>query len=73
MAHVTIINETDAVLREAMETLNSKIYLLPYDSTAENVAVHVAEAMRGGVGETRFAARRDIHPRAGLADGNLLC
>jgi 6-pyruvoyltetrahydropterin/6-carboxytetrahydropterin synthase len=52
MDHATIVNETDTELREAMEALDSKIYILPYDSTAENVAVHVAEAMRDEGGET---------------------
>jgi 6-pyruvoyltetrahydropterin/6-carboxytetrahydropterin synthase len=29
-----------------MEALDSKVYLLPYDSTAENLARHVAEHLR---------------------------
>lgn len=51
MDHATIVNETDTDLREAMDALGTKTYLLPYDSTAENVAIHVAECMATSGGD----------------------
>lgn len=46
MDHATLIRESDTDLRDALEALDSKIYLLPYDSTAENLARHVADHLR---------------------------
>ena len=46
MDHATLIRESDTDLRDAMAALDSKVYLLPYDSTAENLARHVAEHLR---------------------------
>lgn len=43
MDHAMLINKTDTDLKEAVEKLESKIYIMPYDSTAENLALHVAE------------------------------
>lgn len=46
MDHATIVHEADTALREAMAALHSKTYVLPFDSTAENLATHVADTMR---------------------------
>ncbi|PEN14277.1 6-carboxytetrahydropterin synthase QueD [Longibacter salinarum] len=46
MDHATIVNASDTELREAIEALESKVYVMPYDSTAENIARHVAESVR---------------------------
>ena len=46
MDHAMLVNESDTELRESMEALNSKIYVMPSDTTAENVALHVAEQIR---------------------------
>lgn len=46
MDHATLVCESDAALRDAMDALGSKTYVLPVDSTAENLAVHVAETIQ---------------------------
>ena len=45
MDHATLIAEDDPELRTAMEQLGSKTYELPFDSTAENLATHVARRL----------------------------
>lgn len=42
MDHATIVAEDDAELQAAMDRLGSKTYELSVDSTAENLATHVA-------------------------------
>lgn len=46
MDHATLISETDQELIEAMEMLESKTYILPFDSTAENMATHILDTIR---------------------------
>lgn len=46
MDHAMLVNESDTELRASMEALESKIYVMPNDTTAENVALHVAEQIR---------------------------
>jgi len=46
MDHATIVNASDTDLREAMDALGSKTYVLDGDSTAENLSRHVAETIR---------------------------
>lgn len=46
MDHATLISETDQELLEAMKMLESKTYILPFDSTAENMATHILETIR---------------------------
>ncbi len=41
--HATLVAETDEALLAALQTLGSKHYVLPYDSTSENVARYAAE------------------------------
>jgi 6-pyruvoyltetrahydropterin/6-carboxytetrahydropterin synthase len=45
MDHATIVAEDDPELQAAMEKLGSKTYELPFDSTAENLATHVARRL----------------------------
>jgi 6-pyruvoyltetrahydropterin/6-carboxytetrahydropterin synthase len=42
MDHATLVHASDTELREAVEVLDSKVYVMPADTTAENVALHVA-------------------------------
>lgn len=41
--HAVLVDEDDAELREAMEAIDSKTYVLPCDSTAENLCAYVAD------------------------------
>lgn len=41
--HAVLVSEDDAELREAMEGIGSKTYVLPCDSTAENLCAYVAD------------------------------
>ena len=41
--HAVLVDEDDTRLREAMEALDSKTYVLPCDSTAENLCAYVAD------------------------------
>ncbi|MEM6648397.1 MAG: 6-carboxytetrahydropterin synthase [Bacteroidota bacterium] len=43
--HATLVAEDDAPLREALDLLGSKQYLLPYDSTSENLCRYVLDHM----------------------------
>ncbi|GAB5519389.1 MAG: 6-carboxytetrahydropterin synthase QueD [Rhodothermales bacterium] len=43
--HATFVAEDDAPLRQAMATLGSKHYVLPYDSTSENLCRYVLDHM----------------------------
>ena len=45
MDHATLVAESDTDLLEAMEALDTKIYRMPVDSTAENLSAHVAETL----------------------------
>lgn len=38
-----LVTEDDAELRKAMEAIDSKTYVLPCDSTAENLCAYVAD------------------------------
>jgi len=40
--HAVLVDEDDTELREAMEVLDTKTYVLPCDSTAENLCSYVA-------------------------------
>lgn len=40
--HATLIANYDKELREAIESLGSRYYVLPFDSTAENLCTYVA-------------------------------
>lgn len=40
--HATLVAETDTALLDALRTLDSKHYVLPFDSTSENVALYAA-------------------------------
>jgi 6-pyruvoyltetrahydropterin/6-carboxytetrahydropterin synthase len=40
--HATLIADYDEELRDAIESLGSKYYVLPFDSTAENMCTYVA-------------------------------
>ena len=40
--HATLIADYDEELRNAIESLGSKYYVLPFDSTAENMCTYVA-------------------------------
>jgi len=46
MDHATIVSASDPDLKEAMETLGTKTYEMEVDTTAENLAAHVAERIR---------------------------
>ena len=41
--HATLVADYDSDLKEAAEALDSKYFVLPYDSTAENLATFVAD------------------------------
>ena len=41
--HATLVADSDASLLAALQALGSKHYVLPYDSTSENVARYAAE------------------------------
>lgn len=41
--HATLVADADAPLRRALDALGSRYYVLPYDSTSENLARFVAE------------------------------
>jgi 6-pyruvoyltetrahydropterin/6-carboxytetrahydropterin synthase len=41
--HATLVAEDDVALREALERLDSKHVILPFDTTSENLCTYVAE------------------------------
>ena len=41
--HATIVAAHDTELREVVETKNWKHFILPYDTTAENMCIYTAE------------------------------
>jgi 6-pyruvoyltetrahydropterin/6-carboxytetrahydropterin synthase len=41
--HAVLVAEDDPTLKEAAEALDSKLYVLPFDSTAENLCAYVAD------------------------------
>ncbi len=41
--HATLVADSDLALREALEAMGSRIALLPFDSTAENLCRYAAE------------------------------
>ena len=43
MDHATLVAENDTELRSALDTLSTKQVVLPFDSTAENLASFVAD------------------------------
>jgi 6-pyruvoyltetrahydropterin/6-carboxytetrahydropterin synthase len=46
MDHATIVAASDTALKEAMDALGTKTYEMEVDTTAENLAAHVAERIR---------------------------
>jgi 6-pyruvoyltetrahydropterin/6-carboxytetrahydropterin synthase len=46
MDHATLVATSDSELKEAMEALGTKTYEMPSDTTAENLATHVADRVR---------------------------
>lgn len=53
--HATLVAAADAPLRQALETLGSKHYVVPYDTTSENLCRYVADYL----GTHGFAALRE--------------
>ncbi len=49
--HATLIAEYDEVLQEAVDLLDSKKYILPFDTTSENLCRYVAEYLNREGGE----------------------
>jgi len=43
--HATLVADDDAALRDALDALGSKQYVLPYDSTSENLCRYVLDHM----------------------------
>ncbi len=41
--HATLVADTDHALLDALHTLGSKHYVLPFDSTSENLAAYAAD------------------------------
>ena len=56
MDHATLVAENDSDLRDALNALDTKQVVLPYDSTAENIASFVADHL-----VTEAAAVLDAH------------
>lgn len=46
MDHATLVAASDPDLKEAMDALGTKTYEMPGDTTAENLAAHVADRIR---------------------------
>jgi 6-pyruvoyltetrahydropterin/6-carboxytetrahydropterin synthase len=44
--HATLISEADTDLMQAMKLLNSRYFVLPFDSTCENLCRYVADRLR---------------------------
>lgn len=57
--HATLVADDDIDLRHVLEGMGSRIALLPYDSTAENLARYAAEYLVREGGET--LRKRQIH------------
>ncbi|MEZ4699943.1 MAG: 6-carboxytetrahydropterin synthase [Rhodothermales bacterium] len=55
--HATLVADDDIDLRHALEELGSRIALLPYDSTAENLCLYAAEYLVREGGDTLRARR----------------
>lgn len=45
MDHATLVAESDTELLQAMQALDTKIYRMPADTTAENLSAHVAQTL----------------------------
>ncbi len=41
--HATLVAESDAALIKALDTLGTKVFVLPYESTSENLCTYAAE------------------------------
>jgi 6-pyruvoyltetrahydropterin/6-carboxytetrahydropterin synthase len=44
--HATLISKADTDLMQAVELLNSRYFVLPFDSTCENLCRYVADRLR---------------------------
>ena len=50
--HSVIVAESDVALQEALTDLDSKQFILPYDTTAENLCTFVTDYLRREGGDT---------------------
>ena len=53
--HATLVAEHDSALRQAIDSLGSKVFVLPNDTTSENMCTFVAEYLVREAAETLTA------------------
>ena len=58
--HATVVDEKDKSLLEVMTSRNWKHYVIPYDTTAENLCVYAADYLIETAGDALHSRRIDV-------------